>query len=63
MVRGRLHHGNHIEKLKWKTHADLAIRKTPSVGCDEYLDHMTFQSSNRPLVTEIFGPLIGLKKE
>ena len=25
--------------LKWKTHADLAIRKTPSVGRNEYLDH------------------------
>ncbi|MFC1600943.1 uroporphyrinogen decarboxylase family protein [Candidatus Sumerlaeota bacterium] len=49
--------------LKWKTHADLAIRKTPSVGRNEYLDHMTFQSNERPLFTEIFGPLLGLKEE
>ena len=49
--------------LKWKTHADLAIMKTPSVGRNEYLDHMTFQSNERPLFTEIFGPLIGLKEE
>jgi len=49
--------------LKWKTHADLAIRKTPTVGRDEFLDHMTFQRNDRPLFTEIFGPLIGLKEE
>lgn len=52
-----------MTELKWKTHADLAIRKTPSVGRNEYLDHMTFQSNERPLFTEIFGPLIGLKEE
>ena len=49
--------------LKWKTHADLAICKTPSVGRREFLDHMTFQRNDRPLFTEIFGPLIGLKEE
>ncbi len=49
--------------LKWKTHADLAIRKTPTVGREEYLDHMTFRRRVRPLFTEIFGPLIGLKEE
>jgi hypothetical protein len=49
--------------LKWKTHADLAIRKTPTVGREEYLDHMTFRRNERPLFTEIFGPLIGLKEE
>ncbi len=52
-----------MTKLKWKTHADLAIKKTPSVGREEYLDYMTFQSCERPLFTEIFGPLIGLKEE
>jgi len=52
-----------MKKLKWATHADLAIRKTPSVGRDEYLDHMTFQRNDRPLFTEIFGPIIGLKEE
>lgn len=49
--------------LKWKTHADLAIRKTPNVGRMEYLDHMTFHRNERPLFTEIFGPLLGLKEE
>jgi hypothetical protein len=29
----------------------------------EYLDHMTFLRNDRPLFTEIFGPLIGLKEE
>jgi uroporphyrinogen-III decarboxylase len=52
-----------MKKLRWKTHADLAIKKTPSVGREEYLDYMTFQSNERPLFTEIFGPLIGLKEE
>ena len=49
--------------LQWRTHADVAIRKTPSVGREEYLDHMTFQSNKRPLFTEIFGPILGLKEE
>lgn len=49
--------------MKWKTHADLAIRKIPSVGREEYLDYMTFRRNERPLFTEIFGPLIGLKEE
>ncbi len=49
--------------LKWRTHADLAIRRTASVGREEYLDHMTFRHNERPLFTEIFGPLLGLKEE
>ncbi len=52
-----------MKQLRWSTHADLAIKKTPTVGCREYLDYMTFQSRERPLFTEIFGPLIGLKEE
>jgi len=52
-----------MPELKWKTHADLAIRKTPSVGREDYLDQMTFRTNARPLFTEIFGPLIGLKEE
>ncbi len=52
-----------MRKLKWPTHADLAIRKTPSVGREEYLDYMTFQRNDRPLFTEIFGPIVGLKEE
>ena len=50
-------------ELKWTTHADLAIRKTPSVGREEFLDYMTFAANERPLFTEIFGPIIGLKEE
>jgi len=52
-----------VPKLKWATHADLSINTTPSVGRAEYLDYMTFQRNDRPLFTEIFGPLIGLKEE
>ena len=49
--------------LKWTTHADLAIRKTPTVRREEYLDYMTFRKNERPLFTEIFGPIVGLKEE
>lgn len=52
-----------MRKLKWATHADLAIKKTPTVTREEYLDHMTFKSNQRPMFTEIFGPIIGLKEE
>ena len=50
-------------ELKWSTHADLAIRKTPTVGREEFLDFMTFRRNERPLFTEIFGPIVGLKEE
>lgn len=49
--------------LKWKTHADLAIERRPSIRREEYLNHMTFVTNVRPLFTEIFGPIIGLKEE
>jgi len=49
--------------LIWPNHSDLAIRKTPTVRREEYLDFMTFRRNERPLFTEIFGPLIGLKEE
>ncbi len=52
-----------LKKLKWTTHEDLAIRKTPTVPREEFLDYMTFRSNERPLFTEIFGPIIGLKEE
>ena len=52
-----------MPKLKWNTHADLAIERNPTVGREEYLDYMTFQRNDRPLFTEIFGPIIGLKEE
>ena len=49
-------------QLKWTRHADLAIRKRGFIHRDEFLDHMTFRTNRRPLFTEIFGPLIGLKE-
>jgi len=52
-----------MRQLKWTRHEDLAVR----LGCDvrrgEFLDHMTFQRNDRPLFTEPFGPIIGLKEE
>ena len=51
-------------KLRWTTHADLAVAMNPvPVGREEYLDYMTFQRNDRPLFTEIFGPMIGLKEK
>jgi uroporphyrinogen-III decarboxylase len=52
-----------VTRLKWTRHADLAIVKRCAVTRDEYLDHMTFRRNERPLFTEIFGPLLGLKEE
>ncbi len=45
------------------SHASLAIKQNCTVRREEYLDYMTFQANARPLFTEIFGPLIGLKEE
>ena len=44
-------------------HAKLAINKKCQVRREEYLEYMTFQANDRPLFTEIFGPLGGLKEE
>jgi hypothetical protein len=45
-------------------HDKLAIRRQGEiVPREEYLDSMTFRSNPRPLFTEIFGPLIGVKEE
>ena len=52
-----------MARLKWTDHADLAITRRAEVGRSEYLDYMTFRRNDRPLFTEIFGPLIGLKEE
>ena len=49
--------------LKWIKHSDLDIRKNCTVRREEYLDYMTFRRNERPLFTEIFGPLVGLKEE
>ncbi len=48
---------------KWLRHEDLAINPHCEVGREAYLDHMTFRRNDRPLFTEIFGPLVGLKEE
>jgi hypothetical protein len=44
-------------------HAALAIHQSMEVRREEYLEYMTFQANQRPLFTEIFGPLVGLKEE
>ena len=44
-------------------HAALAIVQTMEVWREEYLDYMTFRANRRPLFTEPFGPIIGLKEE
>ena len=49
--------------LKWSRHEDLSIERNPSVPRQEYLEYMRFRQNRRPLFTEIFGPIIGLKEE
>ncbi len=44
-------------------HAPLAIARSMEVRREEFLDYMTFKENTRPLFTEIFGPLLGLKEE
>jgi hypothetical protein len=44
-------------------HAKLAISRTMGVRREEYLDYMTFKANHRPLFTEPFGPIVGLKEE
>ncbi|MGI6207195.1 MAG: uroporphyrinogen decarboxylase family protein [Anaerolineae bacterium] len=44
-------------------HAVLAVSHGMEVRREEYLDYMTFRENRRPLFTEIFGPLLGLKEE
>jgi uroporphyrinogen-III decarboxylase len=44
-------------------HAQLEISRSMEVRREEYLDYMTFRRNERPLFTEIFGPLLGLKEE
>ncbi len=45
------------------SHAQLAIKLTMAVRREEYLDYMTFRENRRPLFTELFGPILGLKEE
>ncbi|NPV07260.1 MAG: hypothetical protein HPY83_04760 [Anaerolineae bacterium] len=44
-------------------HAALAVSQSMEARREEYLDYMTFRENRRPLFTEIFGPLLGLKEE
>ncbi|MBI2952467.1 hypothetical protein HYY27_10245 [bacterium] len=45
------------------SHRSLEVHRAMEVRREEYLDHMTFKANERPLFTEIFGPLVGLKEE
>jgi uroporphyrinogen-III decarboxylase len=51
--------GDYIQSF----HDQLVITKTMDVRREEYLDYVTFKRNDRPLFTEIFGPLLGLKEE
>lgn len=44
-------------------HSELSIVHRMDIRREEYLDHMTFRANRRPLFTEIFGPLVGVKDE
>lgn len=45
-------------------HKLLSVSKRGEiVGREEYLDAMTFVRPGRPMFTEIFGPMVGLKEE
>jgi len=52
-----------MTRAKDTSHSALAVNIRCEVRREEYLDYMTFRSNERPLFTEIFGPLIGLKEE
>ena len=53
-----------VRDYVYSSHARLAIHRTGEiVPREEYLDHMTFRAKGRPMFTEIFGPIIGLKEE
>jgi hypothetical protein len=44
-------------------HSPLSIRVPMTVRREEYLDYMTLRANTRPMITEIFGPLVGLPEE
>ena len=44
-------------------HAALWINPQRRVRREEYLDFMSFRRNERPLFTELFGPIVGLKEE
>jgi len=45
------------------SHAALAIARGMEVRREEFLDYLTFHANERPLFTEIWGPIVGLKEE
>jgi hypothetical protein len=49
-------------KLKWVNQEDLAIRTTPTVRREEYLDMMTFRRGG-VMFREFMGPMVGLKEQ
>lgn len=52
-----------IPSTTGKTYAPLTVKRTMEVCREEFLDHMTFRRNDRPLIDEIWGPLVGLKEE
>ncbi|MFP4055000.1 MAG: uroporphyrinogen decarboxylase family protein [Phycisphaerae bacterium] len=44
-------------------HGKLAITRTQQVGREQYVEHMTFDRNHSPMLTELFGPLVGLPEE
>ncbi len=51
------------KKLRWAEHSDLAVKRTPTMDREQFLDWMTFKGGDKIPFTEIFGPIIGLKEE
>jgi hypothetical protein len=46
-----------------REHRKLAIHRSQEVDRDEYVEYMTFQRPGPPMLTELFGPLVGLREE
>jgi hypothetical protein len=44
-------------------HQKLVIHRSQEVGREEYVEYMTFTRPGPPMLTELFGPLVGLKEE
>ncbi|MFP4215212.1 MAG: uroporphyrinogen decarboxylase family protein [Phycisphaerae bacterium] len=44
-------------------HRKIVIHRSREVGREEYIEYMTFERPGPPMLTELFGPLVGLKDE
>lgn len=44
-------------------HRKIVIHRSREVGREEYIEYMTFDRPGPPMLTELFGPLVGLKDE